>query len=263
MSDKSQGAQPQAPGQPQAGQEAAGGPGYSGAPAGSPGAYAYAGGGQPNVANQQAAGPMYAGAADGAAQATTPYGGGAMGSGAGYPPAYHGAYYGAYDPNAQQAMQPPMQWTAPMPYGQPAYSHGMAGAVPYAPYVVYGAVQPGPYQPMQGAPAGMGAAPYAAPPVGAHHSGAAGAGRQAGMSELIDELANGGNGLASVGRLLNLEDSEFWKGALVGAAAVLLLTNESVQDVLFKTGAKAKEAVQSGADKLKQTAAGATDKTKS
>jgi hypothetical protein len=54
--------------------------------------------------------------------------------------------------------------------------------------------------------------------------------------------------------MLNLDDSEFWKGALIGAAAVLLLTNESVQSMLFKTGAKAKEAVQSGVGAVKETA---------
>jgi hypothetical protein len=77
------------------------------------------------------------------------------------------------------------------------------------------------------------------------------------MAEMLEELAGGGNGLASLGRMLSLDDSEFWKGALVGAAAVLLLTNESMQDMLFKTGARAKEAVQSGAGKLKETATAA------
>jgi hypothetical protein len=83
------------------------------------------------------------------------------------------------------------------------------------------------------------------------------------MAEMLDELAGGGNGLASLSRMLNLEDSEFWKGAVVGAAAVLLLTNESLQDMLFKTGARAKEAVRSGADKLKETAAAAKSDTES
>jgi hypothetical protein len=58
--------------------------------------------------------------------------------------------------------------------------------------------------------------------------------------------------------MLNLDDSEFWKGALVGAAAVLLLTNETVQDTLFKTGARAKGAVQGGIDKVKERTRDAT-----
>jgi hypothetical protein len=43
---------------------------------------------------------------------------------------------------------------------------------------------------------------------------------------------------------------------------VLLLPNESVQSMLFKTGAKAKEAVQSGVEKVKATASGPAEKAK-
>jgi hypothetical protein len=35
---------------------------------------------------------------------------------------------------------------------------------------------------------------------------------------------------------LNFEDTDFWKGALVGAAAVMLLSNEGVQNLLFGGG---------------------------
>lgn len=61
-------------------------------------------------------------------------------------------------------------------------------------------------------------------------------GRQAGVSQVIEEIASGGNGLNSLSRLLNFDDTEFWKGALVGAAAVMLLSNESVQNLLFSGG---------------------------
>lgn len=88
----------------------------------------------------------------------------------------------------------------------------------------------------------------------------AGPARRGDMAELFEELGNGGNGLSSLGRMLNLDDSEFWKGALVGAAAVLLLTNETVQDTLFKTGARAKGAVQGGIDKVKERTRDATGK---
>lgn len=74
------------------------------------------------------------------------------------------------------------------------------------------------------------------------------------MTSLMEELANGGNGLSSLTRMLNLDDKEFWKGALVGAAAVLLLTNESVQGALFKTGVRARDAVKGGVDRIKSTA---------
>jgi hypothetical protein len=82
--------------------------------------------------------------------------------------------------------------------------------------------------------------------------GGHGAGHGAGMADLVDEIANGGNGLSSLGKMLNFEDSEFWKGALLGAATVLLLTNESVQGALFKTGAKTKAAVKTGVDRVKE-----------
>jgi hypothetical protein len=72
------------------------------------------------------------------------------------------------------------------------------------------------------------------------------------MAELVDEIANGGNGLSSLSKMLNVDDSEFWKGALLGAAAVLLLTNESVQGALLKTGAKTKAAVKTGVERVKE-----------
>jgi hypothetical protein len=83
-------------------------------------------------------------------------------------------------------------------------------------------------------------------------SGGYGAGG-AGMAQLVDEIANGGNGLSSLTKMLDFDDSEFWKGALLGAAAVLLLTNESVQSALFKTGAKTKAAVKTGVDRVKES----------
>jgi hypothetical protein len=107
-------------------------------------------------------------------------------------------------------------------------------------------------EPMPQGPGGAGVG--AAPGAGA----GAGPGPQAGMQQLFEELAQGGNGLNSLTRMLSLDDTEFWKGALVGAAAVLLLTNDQVQDALFKSGAKAKSAVKSGADKVKERASGAS-----
>lgn len=68
-------------------------------------------------------------------------------------------------------------------------------------------------------------------PAGGHAH--AGHGRQAGVAGFIEEIAQGGNGLNSLSRMLNFDDTEFWKGALVGAAAVMLLSNDSVQNALF------------------------------
>lgn len=149
----------------------------------------------------------------------------------------------------------------------PAYPHG------YGPYP-YGYPHPPPFyaQPPAGMPAQGHWPPQpqfsAAPPAGTASAGQPGGGSggagpgpgpgpQAGMQELLEEIAGGGNGLTSLTRMLSLDDTEFWKGALVGAAAALLLTNDQVQDVLFKAGAKAKSAAKRGADGLKERASNA------
>ncbi|TVQ88218.1 MAG: hypothetical protein EA400_09505 [Chromatiaceae bacterium] len=184
-------------------------------------------------------------------------------------------------------MQPP-------PAGQPAWAPGQAPGPAYSPaygQAAYGVPAYG--QAAYGAPA-YGPAAYGAPAYGAaphgampSHAGAHGAGQhglppgmqpsqqpgqqpgqhqgpraQAGLNDLVEEISNGGNGLASLGRMLNLEDSEFWKGALIGAAAVLVVTNDAVHDLLFKTGAAAKRTVQGGTDRLRESVGGtASDKS--
>ena len=177
------------------------------------------------------------GGAPGAAPAPPGWGGaGAPGAPAwgvpgGYPP--FDPYYAAH--LAAHGMAPP---------GHPGFAPGWPGyAMPFA--AAGPGVQPGAGHP--GAPPGAQA--YAPPGAGA------GPGPQAGVQQLIDEIAQGGNGLNSLTRLLSLDDSEFWKGALIGAAAVLLLTNDQVQDALFKSGAKAKAAVERGAGRSKERAA--------
>ncbi len=165
---------------------------------------------------------------------------GMAGPAMGYPPG--GPWYAmpgyampgmAMDPRAMahaaHGGMPPGYYGAP-PQGM---AHGMAHGMP-------GHANPG-----MGTPPGAGPGP--------------GAGRGPGMTEVMNEIANGGNGLSSLSKMLDLDDSEFWKGALVGAAAVLLLTNESVQNALFKTGVKAKDAVEEGVSKVKAKAAAAPE----
>lgn len=72
-----------------------------------------------------------------------------------------------------------------------------------------------------------------------------------GMAQVMQEIAGGGNGLSSLTKLLDFDDKDFWKGALVGAAAVLLLTNDSVQRALFRGAVKGRDTVQEGVDKVK------------
>lgn len=146
------------------------------------------------------------------------------------------AGYGHYPPGSPSAIGPAMGG-GQHPHYPPPYQ------TPYHPYYgYYGAGY---------APAGayLHAPPWAdqawTDQAGAAQqaAGMGGQGRRAGMSDLVDEISNGGSGLASLGKILDFNDADFWKGALVGAAAVLLLTNESVQGWLLGLGAKAKGAL--------------------
>lgn len=49
-----------------------------------------------------------------------------------------------------------------------------------------------------------------------------------------------------------LNNAEFLKGALIGAAAGYLLTNEKAQKAIFKTLAKGTQAVQMGVEEMKE-----------
>ncbi len=150
-----------------------------------------------------------------------PAGPGAPGYGYGWP-----GPWGWYPPQGMGPMGPPGGY-GPGPMGPPP---GYMGG-------------PGFEQPGPGAMGGPGHG-QAGPPPGA------GRGQGPSMDQIVEELSNGG-GLGGIGKLLDFEDTEFWKGALVGAAAVLLLTNESVQQSLFKSGVKARDAVEKGFDSLR------------
>lgn len=51
---------------------------------------------------------------------------------------------------------------------------------------------------------------------------------------------------------LNVQDSQFWKGALIGAAVTLILTNESVQKGIVKGVSQLTAAAQSGIEEMKE-----------
>ena len=51
---------------------------------------------------------------------------------------------------------------------------------------------------------------------------------------------------------LDVQDSQFWKGALLGAAVTLLVTNESVQKGVVKSVSKLTMAAQSGIEEMKE-----------
>lgn len=180
-------------------------------------------GGGPWSSAPPAGGGGWGGAGPGAPAAFPHAGQGGPGAGMGPSPGWGGAgFQGAY--------------------GGPGMGSGGAGVGPYGYHAPYGAsVPPHAGYPFYGAPAGT-------PRHGPHAAAS-----EPGMAEMMAQLS-GGSGLSSLGRLLGTGDGEFWKGALIGAAAVLLLTNESVQRALFRTGAKASEAVKSGVEKVRKTA---------
>lgn len=87
--------------------------------------------------------------------------------------------------------------------------------------------------------------PGAAGPGPGHAGG--GAGPAAGLAAALGSLAED-SGLGMFREFLNFDDSEFWKGALVGAAVTLLLTNEGLRESLIGGAMKTAEAVKAGFD---------------
>lgn len=218
---------------------AQGGNGQGGSPGGDAQPGMQAGGGQ------QAYAPGQPGGMGGYAQG--------QGGAGGYAQAQAGGM-GGYPQGGQQMQQP-----AGMPHAPHAYVQGpmaMPQAAAYAPpgmgYMGYAGGMPPQYAAYAGIPPHAMYAGQAMPgmPMGAAPGQAQGQGRGPGMAEVMEDIANG-DGISGLSKMLNFDDTEFWKGALIGAAAVLLLTNETVQDTLFKTGVKAKDAVKSGVDKVK------------
>jgi hypothetical protein len=133
-------------------------------------------------------------------------------------------------------------------------SMGQGQSMPYPPQ----------YPPQQGMPYwpgyGYGTPGYGAPQMPGyppaigqmHGQGQQHAGQGQGMAQVMQEIASGGSGLSSLTKMLDFDDKDFWKGALVGAAAVLLLTNENVQRALFRGAVKGRDAVEEGVEKVKE-----------
>lgn len=154
--------------------------------------------------------------------------GGMHGQGAGQP-GPQAAASGMHHAGMQgpQAGAPGMQhaWAGPQ----------AAGGYSYMPHPGYYAAPPQGWQPPPYAYATPGQ--VAAPPPGV----AGPDGFAAAMNDIADK-----NGLGMFKSFLNFDDGEFWKGALVGAAVVLLMTNEDLRKSLLGGAAKTAEAFKSG-----------------
>lgn len=152
--------------------------------------------------------------------------------------------------------QPPPQQEQTRPdHARQGYGYGQMP--PYGPYpppgygAAPGAIPPGyPWQGYMGQ--GYGGMPpygqYSGPPpeTGPGHGPAPNpeqTAARAGLASALGDIADK-SGLGMFKDLFNLEDGEFWKGAMVGAAAVLLLTNDNLRNSLmggaFKSAGTAK-----------------------
>ena len=163
------------------------------------------------------------------------------------------------DNNAQQV--PPAGYYPP--YGYPWYPYppmpqGMA-------WPQNGQMPPQPQMPPQMAmgfppvgflPAPQGAVPpqFAHPHHHHHHHAAAQQGVD--WSQYAQHVVDGAMGdqaglLKNIISTVGMDDKEFWKGAMVGAAVTLLLTNDSVRGMLMQTLAGAGDMLKAGSSKVK------------
>lgn len=161
----------------------------------------------------------------------------------------------AQQPQMAQMQMPPQGWPQ-----QPVWPGQMMPG--YVPMGYPMPAQPMPQQPMM-PPQGF---PH--PHHHHHHHQPAPAGfdwsnQAQGMVE--DMMGEQAGMLKNIISMIGADDKEFWKGAMIGAAATLLLTNENVRNMLMQTlsgtgemlksgGGKVKDAVMSGAENIRDTA---------
>ena len=165
------------------------------------------------------------------------------------------------DNNAQQV--PPAGYYPP--YGYPWYPYppmpqGMAwpqnGQVPPQPQMQMPPQMAMGFPPMGFPPAPQGAVPpqFAHPHHHHHHHAAAQQGVD--WSQYAQHVVDGAMGdqaglLKNIISTVGMDDKEFWKGAMVGAAVTLLLTNDSVRGMLMQTLAGAGDMLKAGSSKVK------------
>lgn len=158
-------------------------------------------------------------------------------SGQDMPP--YGPYgYPYYPPYPPYPPQPNMQQPAWPPY--PPMWHPMCGQPPMG----YGM----PPQPQQFQQPGM-------PPQGFDWGSQA----QGMVEGLMGEQASLFKKIVST---IGVDDKEFWKGAMIGAAAALILGNESVRNTLLQTFANAGDLLKTGGGKVKDAAGSAAESVK-
>lgn len=145
------------------------------------------------------------------------------------------------------------------PQGNPdqAEAAGQYGPPPGGQHYYYGGPwvgghpDPSMQQPWNGMP-GYAAPPYPPPPPYGYYAAPGvqpppppGGVDQAGLEAAFNEMADK-NGFGMLKGMFNFSDGEFWKGALVGAAIVMIMTNDELRNSLINGAAKTAEAVKSG-----------------
>lgn len=168
------------------------------------------------------------------------------------------------NPVNQAPYYPPYGYPYFVPQGEPMQNTAVPqSAWPPQP-LWYPQMAPG-YFPPGYFPSGAGIPPQmmAPPHAGHHHSAAPGMDWGTQVENIMGEQAGLLKGLIST---LGADDKEFWKGAMMGAAVTLLLTNDNVRQMLTQTlssagdllktgGTRVKETVASGAENVKETVA--------
>lgn len=169
-----------------------------------------------------------------------------------YPP-YGYPYYPPMPAQDQAQAQQPQQQQAPMGWPPQPFWYPQMPAMPGYPPTGY----PMPPQPMMAVP----------PMHHCHHAPVPGMDWSAQAQGMVEGMMGEQAGLLkNIISTIGADDKEFWKGAMIGAAATLLLTNENVRNMLMQTlsgagdllktgGQKVKDSVMSGAESIKDTAA--------
>lgn len=158
-------------------------------------------------------------------------------------PPFHDPRFAAYAPGPGFAQQQMPGWTSPpgppgpqAGHSSPPYgAYGPQSGQPFPPYGPQGPDFRFFAQGMQGPPgyvqpqAHPGQAPgFESGPGHPKHE----AHRYGQVMGLINDVANGNADPSQVMQLLGGLDSQFWKGALIGVGATLLVTNDAVKNAL-------------------------------
>ncbi|MFP4048397.1 MAG: hypothetical protein ACOCS8_00305 [Desulfovermiculus sp.] len=158
-------------------------------------------------------------------------------------PPFHDPRFAAYGPGPGNTQQQVPGWPPPAGSTGPQAGHSIP------PYGAYGPQAWPPYSPygQQGADPRFFAQGFQGPPgyaqAQAHPGQAPGpdsgpghpkhdAHRYGQVMGLINDVANGNADPSKVMQVLSSLDSQFWKGALIGVGATLLVTNETVKNAL-------------------------------